>query len=53
MVTDHRINKSETFPNINQWFTGQHGYDVIDNFRNQLEELEKDDQFLKIISATN
>jgi len=51
MVTDHRVNKSETFPNINHWFSGQFGFGVIDNYREQLEDLDKEDQFLKLLSS--
>ena len=50
MVTDHRINKSDTFPSIQQWLTGQYGYDVIDNYRELLEEEDRQDQFMKMIS---
>ena len=51
MATDHRVNKSETFPNINHWFSGQFGFGVIDNYREQLEDLDKEDQFLKLLSS--
>jgi len=51
MVTDHRINQSETFPNINQWFAGQYGYQVLDSFRDSLEEVDKEDRFSKMISV--
>ena len=52
MVTDHRINQSETFPNINQWFSGQYGYQVLDSFRESLEVVDKEDRFSKMISVT-
>merc|ERR1712083_857359 len=38
MISDHRVNRSETFPNISHWFAGQYGYQVIDKFRDDLEE---------------
>ena len=50
MVTDHRVNRSETFPNISQWFSGQYGYQVIDKFREDLEEDDKQDQFIKLLA---
>ena len=50
MVTDHRVNRSETFPNISHWFSGQYGYHVIDKFRDDLEEDDKNDQFLKLLA---
>ena len=52
MVTDHRIGKSETFPNINQWLSGQYGFSVIDEFREQLEDDDREDQFLRLLSET-
>ena len=51
MVTDHRVNQSETFPNINQWFSGQYGYQVLDSFRESLEVVDKEDRFSKMISV--
>merc|ERR1712058_120239 len=51
MLTDHRVNKSETFPNINHWFSGQFGFGVIDDYREQLEDIDKEDQFLKLLST--
>ena len=50
MVTDHRINKSETFPNIQQWFSGQYGYLALDNFRDSLEVEDKEDRFSRMLS---
>ena len=50
MVSDHRVNKSETFPNISQWFAGQYGFEFINNTRELLEEEDKNDQFSRLIS---
>ena len=52
MVTDHRVNRSETFPNISQWFAGQYGFETIEEFREQLEQEDKNDQFLRIITES-
>ena len=46
MVTDHRLNSSETFPSIQHWLGGQYGYNLVDNYRQLLEEEDKTDQFL-------
>jgi len=50
MISDHRVNKSETFPNISQWFAGQYGFEFINNTRELLEEEDKSDQFLRLMS---
>ena len=51
MVTDHRIGKSETFPNIQQWFSGQYGYIALDHFRDSLELVDKEDRFNRLLSS--
>jgi len=51
MVTDHRINKSETFPSIQQWLGGQYGYIALDTFRDSLELLDKEDRFSRMLAS--
>lgn len=53
MVSDHRVNKSETFPSISQWFAGQYGFEFINNTRELLEEEDKNDQFRRLISDSS
>jgi len=50
MISDHRINQSVTVPSIHQWFSGNLGYNILDDLREQLEKADNEDRLETILS---
>jgi len=51
MVSEHRLSQSTTVPNIQQWLSGELGYDVVDRFRKDLETLDRSDRLGLILNT--
>ena len=41
MLTNLRVSQSSTDPSIQQWFTGNLGYNIVDRFMEELEMVDR------------
>jgi len=51
MVSEHRLSQSTTVPNIQQWLSGDLGYEVVDRFRKELEVVDRSDRLGLILNT--
>jgi len=51
MVTDHRLGQSTTLPSIQQWFSGSLGYDILDKYREGLEQMDRNDRLELLLAS--
>jgi len=49
MISDHRLTFSKQITNINAFFTGELGFDVIEAMRKNLQEKEDLDRLSEIL----
>jgi len=50
MVTDHRLGMAVTLPNLSNWLEGKFGFQVLEQFGEQLRNAEKKEKLDKILS---
>lgn len=52
-VTDHRLSQTRTVPGISDWFGGQFGFDILDQFSGQLRGQSRSERLTRLLSASH
>merc|ERR1712142_787954 len=50
MISEHRLSQSTTVPNIQEWLSGNLGFEVLDKFREELEVTDRHDRLETLIN---
>jgi len=50
MISEHRLSTSTTVPNIQDWFLGNMGFDILEKYREGLEVMDRRDRLDVIIN---
>jgi len=50
MISEHRLSQSTTVPNIQDWFLGNMGFDILEKYREGLEVMDRRDRLDVIIN---
>jgi len=50
MISEHRLSQSTTVPNIQEWMSGNMGFDVLDKYREGLELMDRRDRLDVLIN---
>merc|ERR1712059_242805 len=52
-VTDHRLSQTRTVPGLSDWFGGQFGFDILDQFSGQLRGQNRNERLTRLLSASH